>query len=161
MMSGSSSRWCWILAVLAVPTVSVSAQEPPSPLSSESLKSAIAKVDTADTKPRGKLDAPLEAVAREWRRLGIKGAEKECASRNIPLKDLTLDAVINLTAANQRREVERTLRRSWGQVTAAPDETTLHVRLPVPAIRRMERLSAVHSIYLDTGVRPAGAKPAK
>jgi hypothetical protein len=162
MMSGSSRPVAaWLLALLVALHVTLGAQETATPLSSESLKAAIAKAEAREKTPRAKLDPPLEAVARAWRRTGVKGAERECASRDIPLKDLRLDAVINLVTADRRGEVERALRKAWGQVTAASDETTLHVRLPVPAIRRMERLSAVHSIYLDSSVRPAGATPTK
>ena len=160
-MSGSNRHVPFsLLPLLVALQLPLGAQEPAVP-SSESLQAAIAKAGARDTTARTKLDPPLEAVARAWRRAGIKGAERECASRNIPLKDLRLDAVINVVAAERRSEVERALRKAWGEVTAAADATTLHVRLPVPAIRRLERLNAVHSMYLDPSVRPATDTPIK
>jgi hypothetical protein len=101
-----------------------------------------------------KLDPGLEAIARAWRRLGIKGAEQESAARSIPMDDLRLAAVIHLASVDRRSEVERALRRAWGEVVTV-EGAALYVRLPVPAIRRISRMQAVESVRLDSQYAPA------
>jgi hypothetical protein len=128
------------------------------PVSPAEIIEAIEASDANQKKPAeeadGKLDPALEAVARAWHRLGVSGAERECAARHIALDRLRLPAVIHLVAKARRPEVELALRRAWGEVRAV-DESRLYVRLPVPAIRRLSRLTAVQSMYLDLPVVPA------
>lgn len=109
--------------------------------------------DTAPTAPEDKLDPTLKAIARAWRRFGVRGAVNESMSRNVPLEDLRLAAVIHVGSADGRPQVERAVRKAWGEVVTA-NETQIYVQLPVPAIRRVARLAAVHAIYVD---RPAEA----
>jgi hypothetical protein len=144
-----------------VPLVSLQgvAQTPPArpPLTAADAVAALEESTADRAKPQpaiGKLDPPLQAVASAWRRLGIKGAERECGSRNITLDRLRVPAVIHVDRAERRREVEKALRRAWGDVVAS-DRTLIHAWLPVPALRRMSRMSAVQAIYLDSSVSSA------
>jgi hypothetical protein len=147
---------CLLAAPLLVWATSLHAasQNAPAP---GGLAQAVAEA-TRESKPapESKLDEGLRAVAREWRRLGERGARRECEARQIPLVDMRLSAVIHLTSDDQRPKVERALRKAWGEVLAFHDGR-LYVRLPVPAIRRMSQQTAVRAITLDTQLDTAGA----
>jgi hypothetical protein len=152
----SSSRCLGVLALagIVVPTL-VTAGAPDQGPAAGSLAAAVEKAAKAPkAEPDQKLDASLQAVAREWRRLGERGARRESEARQIPLKDMRLSAVIELTHAKQRAVVERALRKAWGEVVAYHDGR-LYVRLPVPAIRRMSRHAGVQGISVDTKVTAA------
>jgi hypothetical protein len=60
--------------------------------------------------------------------------------------------VIHAVSAPDVAPVARALRARWGEVMAV-HEGDLYVRLPLPAIRRLIRLHAVHSITLDAPMK--------
>ncbi len=146
------------LAIAAlVPLIVLAAQTASKPPPSAGGQHPVFDTGTSKTAaPDTKLDPPLEAVARAWPRLGVKGAERECAARTITLDRLRVAAVIHVQQASQRPAVEKALRRAWGEVVTS-EETRIHGWLPVPAMRRISRLREVTAIYLEGTVTPLGA----
>jgi len=141
-------------ACLAIGGAAVSgAQQPTADALAQEIARASAKATPVTST---KLDPALDAIAREWRRYGIRGAERESASRNVKLTDLRLSAVIRLASAERSAEVERALRKAWGEVVTV-EGTNLYAQLPVPAIRRISGMSAVTSVGLDERLAPAVA----
>jgi hypothetical protein len=143
----------WLLVALAVPG---SAQRiDTSGVADDIAKRSSIKKPSAEAPVPGssKLEPRLEAIAREWRRFGVRGAERASASRGVRLVNLRVAAVIRLVSPDRRPELERALRKSWGEVVTVQG-TDVFVQLPIPAIRRISRLSAVETVTLDQTFEP-------
>jgi hypothetical protein len=157
------------LAGLALLMPLLFAQEPVKPppdsppASAADVAAAIGKLGK-DTQPPSatstKLEAPVEALARAWRRHGIKGAERESASQDIRLDRLRLPGIIHLVDKERYAEVEKALHRAWGEVLAV-EEDRIYAWIPVPALRRIALMEAVHYINLDRPMRPDDAPKEK
>jgi hypothetical protein len=107
----------------------------------------------------GKLEPPLQAIARAWRLHGIAGAQHEAVTQNVALKQLRFSGIIRLTDETRKPEVERALRRAWGAVTTT-EENRLYAMIPIPALERISRMDAVQAIEIDRPMHPdsGGAK---
>lgn len=100
-----------------------------------------------------KLDPGLRAIATAWRRYGRVGAEREAAARQVPMRSLRVAAVVSVSQPDSLAEVERAIRKVWGEVVWS-DHTTVAVQLPVPAIRRISRMPSVQFVTLDDQLAP-------
>jgi len=125
--------------------------------STEEVSAAIGKVSKETRPPSGapaKLEATLEAVAKAWRRQGIRGAERESGSQSVKLERLRVHGVIHLVNQERRDEVSKALRRAWGEISTV-EANRIYALIPVPALRRISLMAAVQFIYLDRPMQPA------
>jgi hypothetical protein len=151
-------RWLWMALLAAVALAQESVKTPPAHRPSPAEVSA-AIGDTSKNKKNeparaATVDPPLEAILRGWRRHGIAGAEHESAAQNIKLDRLRVPGVIHLVDEKDRGTVLAALHHAWGE-SSAVEENRIYALIPVPALRRISAMQAVHFIYLDRPMRQA------